>query len=136
MTLWNIYMFNFQGPLHPALLRCPWNSWNQSNLPYKFLWTRDITISTLNVLWTHNYVSFWSIEIPKKVFGVFDNIFRVYLMRRFQKYERNLFLTVAFWGQTKAGQKWAARWAELAVLFCRYSKASLYAIIVFWKNVA
>ena len=27
---------------------------------------------------------------------------------------------MAFWGQNKAGQKCAARWAELAVLFCRY----------------
>ena len=41
-------------------------------------------------------------------------------MRGFQKYGRNLILTVAFWGQTKARQKCAARWAELTVLFCRY----------------
>ena len=34
-------------------------------------------------------VSFQSIEIPKKVFGVFDIIFHVYLMRGFQKYGRN-----------------------------------------------
>ena len=36
-----------------------------------------------------------------------------------QKYERKWIRTVAFWGQTKVGQKCAARWAELAVLFCR-----------------
>ena len=29
---------------------------------------------------------------------------------------------MAFWEQTKAGQKCAARWAELAVLFCRLLK--------------
>ena len=54
-----------------------------------------------------------------KVFPAFDNIFHVYLMRGFQKCGRNWILTVAFWGQAKAGQKCAARWAELAVLFCR-----------------
>ena len=40
------------------------------------------------------------------------------LMRGFQKYGRNWIFTVAFWGQTKAVQKCAARWGELAVLFC------------------
>ena len=34
-------------------------------------------------------------------------------------------LTVVSWGQTKAGQKCAARWAELAVLFCRYRENSI-----------
>ena len=34
-------------------------------------------------------LSFLSIEIPKKVFGGFDNISNVYLMWGFQKYERN-----------------------------------------------
>ena len=48
------------------------------------------------------------------MFLTFDHIFHVYLMRRFQKYGKNWILTVAFWGQTKAGQKFAARWAELA----------------------
>ena len=32
-------------------------------------------------------------------------------MRGLQKYARNLILTVAFGGQTKTGQKIAARWA-------------------------
>ena len=32
--------------------------------------------------------------IPKKVFGGFDSIFHVYLMRKFQKYGRNWILTV------------------------------------------
>ena len=59
------------------------------------------------------------LKYPKKVLGGFDNIFHAYLMRRFQKYGRNWIFTVAFWGQTKAVQKCAARWAELAVLFCR-----------------
>ena len=36
-----------------------------------------------------NTVSFWSIEIPKKVFGGFENVFHVYLKRGFQKYGRN-----------------------------------------------
>ena len=48
-----------------------------------------------------------------------SHIIHVYLIRRFQKYGKNWILTVAFWWQTKAGQKFAARWAELAVLFCR-----------------
>ena len=34
-------------------------------------------------------VGFYSIEIAKKVFVTFDNIFHVYLMRGFQKYARN-----------------------------------------------
>ena len=34
-------------------------------------------------------VGFWSIEIAKKVFVTFDNVFHVYLMRGFQKYARN-----------------------------------------------
>ena len=54
-------------------------------------------------------------KIHKKVFAGFDNIFHVYLMRRFQKYGRNWMLTVASWGKTKAGQKCANRWAEFAV---------------------
>ena len=36
-----------------------------------------------------NTVGFYSIEIAKKVFLTFDNIFHVYLMRGFQKYGRN-----------------------------------------------
>ena len=71
----------------------------------------------LSLLSAHSgFIEHW---IPKKVFVTFDNVFHVYLMREFQKYGRNWILTVAFWGQTKAGQKCAARWAELAVLFCR-----------------
>ena len=34
-------------------------------------------------------VGSWSIEIAKKVFVTFDNVFHVYLMRGFQKYARN-----------------------------------------------
>ena len=75
-------------------------------------------VNTLNTFSAFT-VSFKSIEIPEKVFGGFDNIFYVFLMKGFQKYGRNWILMVAFWGQTKAGQKCAARWAELAVLFCR-----------------
>ena len=62
------------------------------------------------------FLEYWNI---KKVFEGFDNIFHVYLMMGFQKNGRNWILMVAFWGQTKAVQKYAARWAELAVLFCR-----------------
>ena len=36
-----------------------------------------------------NTVSFQSIEIAKKVFLTFYNFFHFYLMRGFQKYERN-----------------------------------------------
>ena len=71
------------------------------------------------VLLAQYHGMFLSGEIAQKAFPAFDNIFHVYLMRGFQKYGRNWILTVAFWGQTKAGQKCAARWAELAVLFCR-----------------
>ena len=77
-------------------------------------------------LWFYGYISvhcaFLDHWNTKKVFGDFDNIFHVYLMREFQKYGRNWILTVAFWGQTKAGQKCAARWAELAMLVCRQLK--------------
>ena len=44
----------------------------------------------------------------------FDSIFHAYLTRGLQKYARNLIPTMAFWGQTKAGQKIAARLAGLA----------------------
>ena len=60
------------------------------------------------------------------MFRGFDNIFHVYLIRRFQKYERNCIFPVAFWGQSKAGQKCAARWAELAVLFYWLLKKPLW----------
>ena len=65
-----------------------------------------------------------SILIPQNVFLAFDNVFHVYLMRGFPKYARNSILTMAFWGQTKTGQKIATRWAGLAVLSCRYSSNS------------
>ena len=59
--------------------------------------------------------------IPQKVF---DNVCHVYLIRGFQKYEGNLILMMAFWGQTKTGQKSAGVWAGLAVLSCRCSSKS------------
>ena len=62
------------------------------------------------------FLEYWNTQ---KLFGGFDNIFHVYLMRRFQKYGRHWILTVAFLGPTKAVQKCAPRWAEFAVLFCR-----------------
>ena len=63
-------------------------------------------------------VSFQSIEMPKKVFRGFDNIFHVYLMRGFQKYARNWILMVAFKGQTKAGAKICCQmgWIGCAIL--------------------
>ena len=51
---------------------------------------------------TQSKIYFW-----KWILGTVS--FHVYLMREFQKYGRNWILTVAFWGQTKAGQKYAAR---------------------------
>ena len=39
---------------------------------------------------TYNTVGFQSIEIAKKVFLTFDNVFHVYLMRGFQKYAKKL----------------------------------------------
>ena len=71
------------------------------------------------------FLDYWNIR--KSV-----NIFHVYLMREFQKCGRNWILRVAFWGQTKAGQKWAARWAELAVLFCRELKKPSWEFIFFY----
>ena len=44
-------------------------------------------------------------------------------MKGFKKYGINWILTVAFLCQTKAGQKHAARWAELAVLLQVAQKA-------------
>ena len=71
----------------------------------------------INLVLPHcEFLEYWSTQ---RVFGGFDNIFHVYLTRRFQKYIRNWILTVGFWGQTKAGRKCSARWAELAVLFFR-----------------
>ena len=79
----------------------------------------DIAHSSSQQRLDQHTVGFYSIEIAKKVFLTFDNVFHAYFMRGFQKYGRNWILTVAFWEQTKAVQKCAARWAELAVLFCR-----------------
>ena len=51
-----------------------------------------------------NTVGFQSIEIAKKVFVKFDNVFHAYLMRGFQKYGRNCILTVAFKGRLRQGK--------------------------------
>ena len=61
-------------------------------------------------------VSFLSIEIPKKVFGGFDNIFHVYLMRGFQKYERNWILMMAFWASCKIAQPIQPIWQHILAL--------------------
>ena len=44
-------------------------------------------------------------------------------MSGFQKYEKQLIITMAFGGHTKTGQKMAARWAGLAVLNAGSSKS-------------
>ena len=62
------------------------------------------------------------VKYNKKVLPIFDSIFHAYLTRGLQKYSRNLIPTMAFWGQTKAGQKIAARLARLTVLSCRLIK--------------
>ena len=41
-------------------------------------------------------VGFQSIEIAKKVFPTFDNVFHAYLMRGLKKYAKKIFFTVAF----------------------------------------
>ena len=87
---------------------------DMENCPCKSKKLRKIKVPSISLR-----VSSVCIEILKKVLGGFDNIFHVYLMRGFQKYGKNSILTVAFCRQTKAGQKFAARWAELTVLFCR-----------------
>ena len=48
----------------------------------------------------------------------FDNIFHVYLMRGFQKYERNWILMVAFWGQNQGRAKMCCQtgWIGCATL--------------------
>ena len=43
---------------------------------------------------------FWSIEIPKKVFGSFDNVFYVYLMSGLQKNAKKKFLWCFFFKST------------------------------------
>ena len=70
------------------------------------------------------------LKYPKKVFGGFDNIFHVYLMREFQKYGRNWILTVAFWGQTKAVQKCAARWDDW---LCYFAIVRIQFLSYFWN---
>ena len=54
----------------------------------------------------------WVSKVLKypKVFGGFDNIFYVYLMRGVQKYERNWILLMAFWATANS--------AHLAAYFC------------------
>ena len=65
-------------------------------------------------------VSFQSIEISKKVFGGIDNIFHVYLMRGFQKYGRNLILTVAFWLCYFAGSSKSHRENSISFIFLEF----------------
>jgi hypothetical protein len=59
------------------------------------------------------------VKYTQKVFPIFDSIFHDDLTRGLQKYARNLIPTMAFLGQTKAGQKIAVRLAGLAVLSCK-----------------
>ena len=61
-------------------------------------------------------VSFCTIEIPKKVFGGFDNVFHVCLMRGFQKYEINQVLTMAFWATWKIAQPLQPIWRLIFTL--------------------
>ena len=95
-------------------LKCCLSQWSGNLSEIAFSCTCIFTRYFLNFhtksLWVSRVLKY-----PKKCLGGLDNIFHVYLMRKFQKYERNWILTVGFWGQTKTGQKCAARWAELAV---------------------
>ena len=70
-------------------------------------------------------MSFESIEIPKKVFGGFDNIFHIYLMRGFQKYGKNLVLTESRLRQGKNvlpdGLNWLCYFAGSSKSHCECS---------------
>ena len=61
-------------------------------------------------------VGFKSIEIAKKVFLTFHNVFQVYLMWRFQNYEWNWILTMAFWVTCKIAQPIQPIWQEIFAL--------------------
>ena len=65
------------------------------SLPFVLFFNDEILSDVFYLPSKVNTVSFKSIEIPKKVFGRFDNIFHVYLRREFQKYERNGILMIA-----------------------------------------
>ena len=67
-----------------------------------------------NVLRSHSmFLEWWN--TTKSLSNIWQH-FRAYLTRGLQKYARNSIPMMAFWGQTKAGQKNAARLAGLAVL--------------------
>ena len=60
------------------------------------------------------------VEYQKKVLQHLTTFFMsTYLMRALQNHARNLVLTMGFVGRTRTRQKIAARWAGLAVLYCR-----------------
>ena len=69
----------------------------------------------LSRLTSHNTVSFQSIEIPKNMFGGLD-VFHVYLMRGFQKYEQNCILTMAFRAACKIAQPIQPIWQHIFAL--------------------
>ena len=52
----------------------------------------------------------------KKMFVTFDNVVHVYLMRGFQKYARNLILTMAFWATCKIAQPIQPIWQHIFAL--------------------
>ena len=76
-----------------------------ADIEFDLSWkNKDQYLQVISVRFIQFTVCFWSGEIGQKVFSAFDNIFHVYLMRGFQKYERNWILTMAFWATCKIAQ--------------------------------
>ena len=80
------------------------------------------------------FLEYWN---TKKVLGGFDNIFHVYMMRGFQKYGRNWILTVAFWGQTKAGPKMCCQmgWIGCAIMQVTQKGIVRIQILLFFRHI-
>ena len=78
--------------------------------------TYRITTNFGGVFYHCEFLENWNTQ--KSVWRIWQH-FSCLLDEAIPKIWKKLNLMVAFWGQTKAGQKCAARWAELAMLFCR-----------------
>ena len=100
------------------------SSWKHDQPKYLLLMYCIAHVSLYDLKYVHYtalkpvYIQYFtvSIEIPKKVFGRFDNVFHVYLMRGFQKYARNWILTMAFWATCKIAQPIQPIWQLIFAL--------------------
>ena len=83
------------------------------------LWSKKLHFSQVYI--QCEFLEYWN---TKKVFGGFDNIFHIYLMRGFQKYERNRILMMALWVTCKIAQPIQPFWQPIFALhYCVLKKS-------------